>query len=158
MKRTLLLIGIMLSCLAASAQTGIYKHFAKRPGVRAYCVERYPLAVGDTVCVTLLEVDDSTAYRALAKELKTLPFTPRKNYNLNVPGQSNGKDVPRTGKPKKESESKKSLEGFTADGLDGDKGFYMIYMPSDRYVILAFLCQGLSDLFSVNLHMLATEF
>lgn len=157
MKRALLLISIMFFCFAANSQTGIYKHFANRTNVRAYCVERYPLAIGDTVCVTLLEVDDSLTYKALRKELKSLPFTPRKNYNLCVPGMSNN-DTPHIDKPRTACESKKSLEGFTADGLDGDKGFYMIYMPSDRYVILAFLCRGLDDLIKVNLHMLATEF
>lgn len=157
MKRTVFFISIMLLGFAANSQTGIYKHFAKRQGVRAYCVERYPLAVGDTVCVTLLEVDDSTAYHSIIKEMKTPPFTPRKNYNLSLPGKSADKK-PKIDKPKKTCEPKKSLEGFSVDGLTGDKGFYMIYTPSDRYVILAFLCRDLSDLFSVNLHMLATEF
>jgi hypothetical protein len=158
MKRTAFFIGIMLFSFAASAQTGIYKHFAKRPGVRAYCVERYPLASGDSICVTLLEVDDSLTYKALRKELKSLPFTPRKNYNLYVPLVSELEDSLQTSIKPRDTKSKKSLEGFTADGLDGDKGFYMIYMPSDRYVILAFLCRGLDDLIKVNLHMLATEF
>ena len=157
MKRTLIIAALLAACLAAGAQTGIYKHFAKRQGVRAYCVERYPLAVGDTVCVTLLEIDDSSAYRSIIKEMKTLPFHPRKNYNLSLPGKSADKK-PQIDKPKKTCEPKKSLEGFSVDGLAGDKGFYMIYTPSDRYVILAFLCRDLSDLLSVNLHMLATEF
>lgn len=158
MKRTAFFIGIMLFSFAASAQTGIYKHFAKRPGVRAYCVERYPLASGDSICVTLLEVDDSTTYHSLIKEMKTLPFTPRKNYNLTLPMPSKEGNRPKVDKPNKGQEAKKSLEGFTVDGLEGDKGFYMIYTPSDRYVILAFLCRGLTDLMYVNIHILATEF
>lgn len=158
MKRILLLISIMLLCFAANSQTGIYKHYANRTNVRAYCVERYPLAIGDTLCVTLLEVDDSLTYKALRKELKSLPFTPRKNYNLYVPLVSEIEDSLQTSIKPRDTKSKKSLEGFTADGLDGDKGFYMIYMPSDRYVILAFLCRGLDDLIKVNLHMLAAEF
>ena len=159
MKRALLLISIMFFCFAANSQTGIYKHFANRTNVRAYCVERYPLAIGDTVCVTLLEVDDSLTYKALRKELKSLPFTPRKNYNLYVPLVSPLEDSLKTAiKPRGAKNPKKSLEGFTLDGLDGDDGYYMVYCPSDRFVILAFLCRGLDDLIKVNVHMLATEF
>ena len=82
MKRALLLISIMFVCFAANSQTGIYKHFVNRTNVRAYCVECYPLAIGDTVCVTLLEVDDSLTYKALRKELKSLPFTPRNDNTV----------------------------------------------------------------------------
>jgi hypothetical protein len=76
MKRTALFIAVILnlqfSISNLQAQTGLYKHFANRPGVKAYCVERYPLAEGDTACVTLLQVDDSATYKALRKEILDL--------------------------------------------------------------------------------------
>lgn len=158
MKRTIILIGIMLFSLAVNAQTGIYKHFAKRSNVRVYCVERYPLAVGDTACVTLLEANDSVTYKALRKELQAMPFTPRKNYNLYVPFVNPLEDSLRATVKPQHSDRKSSLEGFTLDGIDGDDGYYMVYCPSDRYVILAFLCKGIDDQIKVMFHMLATEF
>ncbi len=158
MKRTLIIAALLAACMAAGAQTGIYKHFAKHPGVRAYCVERYPMAVGDTICVTLLEASDSTSYKALRKELKSLPFTPRKDYNLYLPFTSSLEDSLRMTTHPSATGQKKSLEGFTVDGLEGDDGYYMIYCPSDRYVLLAFLCRGVGDLIKVGFHMLATEF
>ena len=158
MKRTIILIGIMLFSLAVNAQTGIYKHFAKRSNVRVYCVERYPLAVGDTACVTLLEANDSVTYKALRKELQAMPFTPRKDYNIYVPFVNPLEDSLRAIVKPQHSDRKNSLEGFTLDGIDGDNGYYMVYCPSDRYVILAFLCKGIDDQIKVTFHMLATEF
>ena len=158
MKRTIILIGIMLFSLAVNAQTGIYKHFAKRSNVRVYCVERYPLAVGDTACVTLLEANDSVTYKALRKELQAMPFTPRKDYNIYVPFVNPLEDSLRATVKPQHSDRKNSLEGFTLDGIDGDNGYYMVYCPSDRYVILAFLCKGIDDQIKVTFHMLATEF
>ena len=158
MKRMIFLVALMACGLAACGQTGIYKHFAKRPNVRVYCVERYPLAVGDTACVTLLEANDSVTYKALRKELRAMPFTPRKNYNLYVPFVNPLEDSLRATVKPQHSDRKNSLEGFTLDGIDGDDGYYMVYCPSDRYVILAFLCKGIDDQIKVMFHMLATEF
>ena len=158
MKRMIFLVALMACGLAACGQTGIYKHFAKRPNVRVYCVERYPLAVGDTACVTLLEANDSVTYKALRKELQAMPFTPRKNYNLYVPFVNPLEDSLRATVKPQHSDRKSSLEGFTLDGIDGDDGYYMVYCPSDRYVILAFLCKGIDDQIKVMFHMLATEF
>ena len=158
MKRTVFFIGIMLFGLAVNAQTGIYKHFAKRPNVRVYCVERYPLAMGDTACVTLLEANDSVTYKALRKELKAFPFTPKKNYNLYVPFVNPLEDSLSAKIKPQHRDRKNSLEGFTLDGIDGDDGYYMVYCPSDRYVILAFLGKGIDDQIKVMFHMLATEF
>ena len=158
MKRIACFFILMLCCTIASAQTGIYKHFAKRSNVRVYCVERYPLAVGDTACVTLLETSDSVTYKALRKELQAMPFTPRTNSNLYVPFVNPLEDSLRATVKPQHSDRKNSLEGFTLDGIDGDDGYYMVYCPSDRYVILAFLCKGLDDQIKVMFHMLATEF
>lgn len=158
MKRMFFLVALMACVLAACGQTGIYKHFAKRPNVRVYCVERYPLAVGDTACVTLLGANDSVTYKALRKELRAMPFTPRKNYNLYVPFVNPLEDSLRATVKPQHSDRKNSLEGFTLDGIDGDDGYYMVYCPSDRYVILAFLCKGIDDQIKVMFHMLATEF
>ena len=123
MKRMIFLVALMACGLAACGQTGIYKHFAKRPNVRVYCVERYPLAVGDTACVTLLEANDSVTYKALRKELQAMPFTPRKNYNLYVPFVNPLEDSLRATVKPQHSDRKNSLEGFTLDGIDGDDGY-----------------------------------
>lgn len=149
MKRTLLLVGIMLMGLAANGQTALYKKYEKHPGIRAYCVERYPLAVGDSVTVTFFEAEDSVAFLSLYKELKSMPYSPRfgKFMQLNV--NQNGKAA--------DSEHK-YLNIFNVDALPGDKGYYTIYSPSDRMVILAFLCKDSDEQINVTLHMLATEF
>ena len=70
MKRTIILIGVMLICLSAHSQTALYKKYADRQGIRAYCVDRYPLAVGDSVTVTFFEVEDTLTYQSLYNELK----------------------------------------------------------------------------------------
>lgn len=157
MKRIIFLV-MLTFAVSACAQSGIYKHFSNRPGVRAYCVERYPMVEGDTICVTLFEANDSTFYQTLLKELKALPFTPVKDFNITIFGPSDTKDRPVIKKRMETSDAKKTLEGFTADGLDGEKGYYIIYCPSDRYIILAFLCQNIQDQIKVVRHMLSTEF
>lgn len=75
MKRTIILIGIMLIGISANSQTALYKKYANSQGVRAYCVERYPLAVGDSVTVTFFEVEDTATYQFLYKELKSMPYS-----------------------------------------------------------------------------------
>ena len=149
MKRTLLLIGIMLLCHAAYSQTALYKKYAKHPGIRAYCVERYPLAVGDSVTVTFFEADDTTTFQSLYNELKEMPYSHRwsKFMELNVNQDRKAADSER-----------KYLKIFNADALPGDKGHYTVYSSSDRMVILAFLCKDTDEQIMVTLHMLATEF
>lgn len=149
MKRTIILIGIMLIGISANSQTALYKKYANSQGVRAYCVERYPLAVGDSVTVTFFEVEDTATYQFLYKELRSMPYSPRfgKFMQLNV------------NQDRKEANSeRKYLNFFNIDALPGDKGYYTIYSPSDRMVILAFLCRDTDEQIKVTMHMLATEF
>ena len=149
MKRTFILIGIMLICLSANSQTALYKKYADRQWIRAYCVERYPLAVGDSVTVTLFEVEDTTTYQSLYNELKSMPYTPGfgKFMQLNV--NQDGKEA---------DSERKYLNVFNIDALPGDEGCYTIYSPSDRMVILAFHCRNRDEQIKVTLHMMATEF
>ena len=47
---------------------------------------------------------------------------------------------------------------FAADGLPGDKGYYAIYCPSDRMVVLAFLVTSDDEALKVAGHMMSSEF
>ena len=149
MKRTIIFIGIMLLCLSANSQTALYKKYADCQWIQAYCVERYPLAVGDSVTVTFFEVEDTTTYQSLYNELKSMPYSPRfgKFMQLNV--NQDGKET---------DSERKYLNVFNIDALPGDEGYYTIYSPSDRMVILAFLCKDTDEQIKVTMHMLATEF
>ncbi len=149
MRRTFFFVSIMLLCLAANSQTALYKKYAKQPGIRAYCVERYPLAVGDSVTVTFFETEDTMAFQSLYKQLKDMPYSPRfgKFMRLNVNQDRN------------ETESeRKYLNIFNVDALSGDKGYYTIYYPSDRMVMLAFHCKDTDEQIKVAMHMLVTEY
>lgn len=171
MKRTILFAMLLAMSFGASAQTGLYKRYAHRPGVQAYCVERYPLSSGDSVCVTLLQTDDSAVYQALRRELHKLPFTTKR---LHIDGtisivstDTTKQDIPegvmRQMKQMRDSveqswSERKHLVIFNADGLPGDKGYYAIYCPSDRMVFLAFLVTGDAEALKVAGHMMDVEF
>ena len=170
MKRILLLF-LLAATLSASAQTGLYKRYASRQNVQAYCVERYPLSSGDSVCVTLLQTDDSIVYRTLLRELHEMPYTTKR---LHIDGtihitssDSTQSDIPngvmQQMKQKADSLAQhwhehKHLVIFAADGLPGDKGYYAIYCPSDRMVVLAFLVTSDEEALKVAGHMMSSEF
>lgn len=170
MKRTAALIGIMLFALAANAQTGLYKRYASRPGVQAYCVERYPLNSGDSVCVTLLQTDDSAVYKTLCRELHHLPYS-SKRLHMNgtirtAPSDEASQKLPEgmAEQMRQKADSlarlwheRKHLVVFNADGLPGDKGYYAIYCPSDRMVVLAFLVNSDDEAFMIAAHMIDSE-
>lgn len=176
MKRTALFIALFSSFLfpfsALQAQTGLYKRYASRPGVQAYCVERYPLSGGDSACVTLLQTDDSAVYRTLCRELHELPYTTtRPHIDGSISIESDDLDshpkIPdgtmQQMKQKADSLQRywrehKHLVVFNADGLPGDRGHYTIYCPSDRMVVLAFLVGSDAESLKVAGHMLSTEF
>ncbi|MBQ8703734.1 MAG: hypothetical protein IJ524_05115 [Bacteroidales bacterium] len=170
MKRTLSLVLLLLSTVTINAQTGLYKRYATRPDVQAYCVERYPLNCGDSVCVTLLQTDDSAVYRTLLRELHDLPYAP-KRLRMNgtirtTPSDSTTQKMPEDMaqqiKQKADSTAmlwreRKHLVIFNADGLPGDKGYYAIYYPSDRMVVLAFLVTSDEEALKIAGHMTSTE-
>ncbi len=172
MRRFPLCFVLMTFAVAASAQTGLYKRYASRPSVQAYCVERYPLSDGDSACVTLLQTDDSAVYRTLCRELHELPFTPKRLHingtiRLEADNLDSHPKIPdealRQMKQKADSleqhfRERKHLVSFCVDGLPGDRGHYAIYCPSDRMVILAFLVASDAESLKVAAHMMSTEF
>ena len=167
MKRTVLFLALFSSFLfpfsALQAQTGLYKRYASRPGVQAYCVERYPLSGGDSACVTLLQTDDSAVYRTLCRELHALPFTTTRPH---VDGTINNESDDLASHPKIPDEALRQMKQ-KADSLErhwrerkhlvGDRGHYAIYCPSDRMVVLAFLVDGDAERLKVAGHMISTE-
>lgn len=171
MKRLLLVLALVALNLGMQAQTGLYKRYAHRPGVQAYCVDRYPLSSGDSVCVTLLQTDDSTVYRTLLRELRALPYAARRSRaEESVRYESTDSDplpmIPEVAEQMKQMADSmhrhwrehKHLVVFNADGLPGDRGHYSIYCPSDRMVVLAFLVGSDDESLKVAGHMLSSEF
>lgn len=175
MKQTLFLLIFVTLTFGLQAQTGLYKRYASRPGVQAYCVEHYPLSGGDSACVTLLQTDDSAVYRILCRELHALPYTTtRPHIDGTISTESDDLDshpkIPdeamrqiRQMKQKADSmahhwRERKHLVVFNADGLPGDRGHYTIYCPSDRMVVLAFLVGSDAESLKVAGHMMSTEF
>ncbi len=169
MKRTIVLL-LLASTISAAAQTGLYKRFATRESVQAYCVERFPLNSGDSVCVTLLQTDDSTVYRTLLKELHNLPYSAKRPHidgSICITTSDSTKpDIPEgvMQQMRKKADSlavqwreHKHLVIFNADGLPGDKGYYTIYCPSDRMVVLAFLVTSDTDARKIAGHMISNE-
>lgn len=67
---------------------------------------------------------------------------------------------PKHGYPAKKPnlDSKKSLEIHTADALPGDKGWYIIFAPSDRMAFLIFLVGDEKEELSIIRHVTFTEF
>lgn len=157
MKSFILTVILLGTCLAAGAQTAIYKHFADYRGVHAYCVEKYPLHEGDTVCVTLLTTADSNVYHRLQRELHSMKFTLR---TPKLPNPDDYSPSKKHGYPamNPKPQSKKSLEIRTADALHGDQGWYVICAPSDRMAFLIFLVHDSKEELSVIRHVLFTEF
>lgn len=157
MKRIVIIIALLAIGIVANAQMGIYKKYEKRPGVQAYCVERYPLGDGYTASVTMLQTVDTTVYKTLRKELQAMPFTPTREIlqaSLVITKEHPSEKPSKT----KTTDRKKSLEISTADGLPGDKGFYMFFFPSDRMIVLAFLVKDTKEQIEITRRMLDTEF
>lgn len=156
MKRLLLLFVLASVAVAATAQTGLYKHFANRRNINAYCIERYPLSESDSVCVTLLTTDDSAAYRLLLREIYALPYTPKVKSDIPQPAsESLDKHKPGSFTP---YSKQKYLIIMRINGLEGDKGEYLLCIPSDRMVVLAFLVRNNVEELNVLDHVLRSEF
>lgn len=161
MKRATILLILLAVTFAVSAQTGLYKRFASMKGVQAYCVERYPLTSGDSVCVTLLQTDDSVVYRKLRRELTNLPYAARSKVKAEVKTSNilpDGMTQQQADSIARHWQERKHLVIFNADGFPGDKGYYKIYCPSDRMTVLAFLVTSDDEDFLIASHMLTTEF
>lgn len=159
MKRILMTAVLTAVTLVASGQTGLYKRYAHRAGVQAYCVEKYPLDSGDSVCVTLLQTDDTAVYRTLFGELHKLPYTPKRGQvkgSVSVDSRDSLTAAMADSLVMRWREHK-HLVIFNADGLPGDKGYYAIYCPSDRMVVLAFLVRSDSEGRKIISHMVSSE-
>lgn len=180
MKHIAFFVCLLAVGIAANAQTALYKHYADRQGIKAYCVERYPLSSGDIVTVTFFEAEDKESYDSLRSELIHLPYTPRRG---SIDGTAEYNPSPRwqqvrekTEKIKAKKEIKKRgkelhidslrrttglppkhLVIFKADAFPGDEGYYAIYCPSDRMVILTFHITSDDQALKVAGHMLSTE-
>lgn len=78
----ILLAGLLLGSYA-SAQTTLYKTYVGRMGIKASCIENYPIGNGLKVTVTMLEANDSASFLHLKKSLKALPYSGTKSEKTN---------------------------------------------------------------------------
>ena len=78
----ILLAGLLLGSYA-SAQTTLYKTYVGRMGIKASCIENYPIGNGLKVTVTMLEANDSASFHHLTKSLKALPYSGTKSEKTN---------------------------------------------------------------------------
>ena len=78
----ILLAGLLLGS-HASAQTTLYKTYVGRTGIKASCIENYPIGNGLKVTVTMLEANDSASFHHLTKSLKALPYSGTKSEKAN---------------------------------------------------------------------------
>lgn len=74
--------GLLLGSYA-SAQTTLYKTYVGRMGIKASCIENYPIGNGLKVTVTMLEARDTNAFHHLKKSLKALPYSGSKSEKTN---------------------------------------------------------------------------
>ncbi len=78
----ILLAGLLLGS-HASAQTTLYKTYVGRTGIKASCIENYPIGNGLKVTVTMLEANDSASFLHLKKSLRALPYSGAKTEKTN---------------------------------------------------------------------------
>lgn len=94
----ILLAGLLLGS-HASAQTTLYKTYVGRTGIKASCIENYPIGNGLKVTVTMLEANDSASFHHLTKSLKALPYSGANSVKTNdsVDSHPLKKNPPRIG-------------------------------------------------------------
>ena len=78
----MLLAGLLLGS-HATAQTTLYKTYVGRTGIKASCIEDFPIGNGLKVTITMLEARDSNAFHHLKKSLKALPYSGAKREKTN---------------------------------------------------------------------------
>ena len=167
---TILLLVPVFCGSSAVAQTSLYKVYVGRTGINASCIENYPIGKGMKVKVTMLEAQDSTAFRHLMHSLKALPYSGDKTKNRGgLKKFSSNLDSLQYGKPASKNEESlvqkmighvkgmkieirvadtatRSLENgkmlnlVCADPLPGDEGLYLIYNSNDMMTALIFHC------------------
>ena len=152
----ILLAGLLLGS-HASAQTTLYKTYVGRTGIKASCIENYPIGNGLKVTVTMLEANDSVSFHHLTKSLKALPYSGTKSErtndsvdyyplkkSINKPLRDYVHELDST----PEFSHVTTLEGSIATAflgqmknMDvGDKGVYLIYFSDDTMTALVFHC------------------
>ena len=168
--RTSLILAILLCASPVVAQTTLYKTYVGRTGINASCIENYPIGKGMKVTVTMLEAQDSTAFRHLMRSLKALPYSGDKTKNRkglkkfvsNLDSLEYGKpamqfeeslvrkmighikgmnmEIRVADTATRSLENGKMLNLVCADPLPGDQGLYLIYNSSDMMTALIFHC------------------
>ena len=168
--RTYLILAILLCASRVAAQTTLYKTYVGRTGINASCIENYPIGKGMKVTVTMLEAQDSTAFRHLMHSLKALPYSGDKTKNgKGLKKFVSNLDSLEYGKPAMQFEESlvrkmighikgmnmeirvadtatrslekgKMLNLVCADPLPGDQGLYLIYNSNDMMTALIFHC------------------
>ena len=168
--RTSLILAILLCASPVVAQTTLYKTYVGRTGINASCIENYPIGKGMKVTVTMLEAQDSTAFRHLMRSLKALPYSGDKTKNRKgLKKFVSNLDSLEYGKPAMQFEESlvrkmighikgmnmeirvadtatrslekgKMLNLVCADPLPGDQGLYLIYNSNDMMTALIFHC------------------
>ena len=81
--KTYLILAILLCASRVGAQTTLYKTYVGRMGIKASCIENYPIGNGLKVTVTMLEASDSVSFHHLKKSLKALPYSGAKSEKTN---------------------------------------------------------------------------
>jgi hypothetical protein len=162
----ILLVGLLLGSQAV-AQTSLYKTYVGRPGIKASCIENYPIGKGMKVTVTMLEARDSMAFRQLMRSLKAMPYNADKAKSDKSPkgkrvtveyhdswdslalGESalNGilshvkkMDMKVNVDTARDGKQWRGLSLHCADPLPGDEGQYLIYNSDDMMTALVFHC------------------
>ena len=189
--RTYLLLAVLLLMLGpcgsrAVAQTSLYKVYVGRAGINASCIENYPIGKGMKVTVTMLEAQDSTAFRHLMRSLKALPYSGDKTKNRKgLKKFVSNLDSLKYGKPAMQFEESlvrklishvkgmnmeirvadtatRSLENgkmlnlVCADPLPGDEGLYLIYNSNDMMTALIFHCLNNDEYTQTVVYVLKT--
>ena len=151
MKR-IILLAVILTAMAADgqAQTALYKKYTNIKGLNAYCVERFPLGDNDSVTLTYFVAEDSTTYQFIKTELQKSPKPAISSEFTVTPEKKTAVQVP----PK----DSKAVIIYTRKSLPGDKGEYLLFLPSDRMCILVFHIQKPGDRFAVISYMIDSEF
>ena len=184
--RTYLILAILLCVSPVVAQTTLYKTYVGHKGIKASCIENYPIGKGMKVTVTMLEAQDSTAFRRLMRSLKALPYSGDKTKNRKgMKKFVSNLDSLEYGKPAMQFEESlvrkmighikgmnmeirvadtatrslekgKMLNIVCADPLPGDEGLYLIYNSNDMMTALVFHCQDNDEYTQTVVYVLKT--
>ena len=163
-----ILLSVLLCGNHAAAQTTLYKTYVGRTGIKASCIENYPIGKGMKVTVTMLEARDSVVFHQLMRSLKALPYNGDKakqsvqtqgGKRVTVESLNNldsltleestlnkilnhvkNMDLKVNVDTARDGKQWKGLSLHCADPLPGDEGLYLIYNSDDMMTALVFHC------------------